>query len=388
MNIFMADKSRMAGRLAANAILFAVTFAVVESNRQTSDVTFDRVTFRLDSLKRSSTNPLDTSEWIVNGAPIRINGVELRDVKESTTGREMYSKSTMLASVRTKRPLSREEMFETRMDEDAMLQSEEIDTAVMHAISKPFVPKSIWSRLRGREFDHPDVIDALVQSGLSLTKSGDNDWITWKPHSANNADETSTDVRVHIGRCAREDSDQYYGAHLPMLKTEAVIGMKAKDIADLLLDSSRVRTYNKMSIGRKDIREIACRYGIAKVVKNLTQPPITNQKIESTTFLHARQLCEKGTYLVVSRAVADAMDDNADGSTNGKSEILLGVNLLEPCDDQTSCKMTSVTHVYSPALPAVLATRVGIKSAINFVEDIRSLGVGRGVENSPECVTL
>ena len=382
MNSFLINQRIMAGRLTANVILLAATVVVAESYRQADDIidAYGRVTFRLDSPARSSTNLLDVSDWAVHGAPIRINGVELRD--EMDAPRKMHSKTTLLASVRTKRPSLRELMLETRTDEEAMLQGEDIDPTVIHAVSKPFVPKSIWSRLRGREFDHPDVIDGLVQSGLSLTKPEDNEWITWKPHSGNNADETTTDVRVHIGRCARDDSDQYYGAHLPMLKTVAVICMKPKDIADLLLDSSRVRVYNKMSIGRNDIREIPCRYGIAKVVKNLTQPPITNQKIESTTFLHARQLGEEGTYLVVSRAVVDTMDDNDDGTNNnGKSEILLGVNLLEPCDDQTSCKMTSVTHVYAPALPAVLATRVGIKSAINFVEDIRSLGAGTGQEN-------
>lgn len=379
------DRRIMAGRLAVNVVIFAISFAAAERTRQADHVTFGRITFRLDSKERSSANLLDTSKWIVNGAPIRVNGVEL--LEESGSSRKMSSKRTMLASVRTRRPSLREQLLETRMEDVEVLQREEIDPTVIHAISKPFVPKSIWSRLRGREFDRQEVIDALVQSGLSMAKPEDNEWITWKPHSRNNADETTSDVRVHIGRCARDDSDQYYGAHLPMLKTEAVICMKPKDIADLLLDSSRVRVYNKMSIGRKDIREIACQYGIAKIVKTLTQPPITSQKVESTTFLHARQLSEEGAYLVVSRAVVGTKDDDDDVGSNSKSEILLGVNLLEPCDDQTSCKMTSVTHVYSPALPAVLATRMGIKFAVNFVEDIRSLGDPLQ-QNSEESETL
>jgi hypothetical protein len=386
-SIFIFDRRIMAGRLAVNVVFFAITLAAAERTRQADHVTFGRITFKLDSKERSLANLLDTSKWIVHGAPIRINGVEVRG-EECGSARKLNSKGTMLASVRTKRPTLREQILETRKEDVEVSQGEEIDPTVIHAISKPFVPKSIWSRLRGREFDQPEVIDALVLSGLSMTKPEDNEWITWKPHNnGNNADETTTDVRVHIGRCARDDSDQYYGAHLPMLKTEAVICMKPKDIADLLLDSSRVRVYNKMSIGRKDIREIACQFGIAKIVKNLTKPPITSQKIESTTFLHARQLSEEGTYLVVSRAVVGAMDDNDDVGSNGKSEILLGVNLLEPCDDQLSCKMTSVTHVYSPSLPAVLATRVGIKSAINFVEDIRSLG-DPAHQNSVESVSL
>jgi len=64
-----------------------------------------------------------------------------------------------------------------------------------------------------------------------------------------------------------------------------------------------------------------------------------------------------------------------------KSEILLGVNLLEPCG-QNSLKMISITHVYFPVLPTLVAKRVGIKSAINFVNDIR--GVCKDNTNTKE----
>jgi hypothetical protein len=358
----------MTGRLTANVLLFAIATAYAELTRRTEHVALGRVAFRVDSPAQSSTNLLDLSDWVDHKTPIRVNGVELFvDNDACVTPKE----TSMLASVRTRRPLLlRKQMQSTH--EEPPTTTEEIDPAILHAISKPFVPKLIWSQLSGLEFDQPAVIEALVKSGLSMTESEDNEWITWKRHNGNSGDKAGSDVRVHIGRCARDDWDQYYGANLPMLKTESLIRMKPKDIADLLLDSSRVQVYNKLSVGRSDIREIPCQHGIAKIVKNLTQPPITNKKIESTTFLHARKLNQEGAYLVVSRAVSGSMDEDVIGN-HGKSEILLGVNLLEPCDDQTSCKMTSVTHMYSPALPAVLATTVGIKSAINFINDIQGV---------------
>jgi hypothetical protein len=379
----------MTGRLTANVLLFAataITVANAGSYGRTNHVTFGRgVSFRSDSPMRSATNLLDTSQWLTTGAttPIRIDDVVLPDMEDDST-KESTTGVTLVAAVRTRRRPSlriQQEAEETTKEETTMRTDEQIDPTILNAISQPFVPKSIWSRLQGSEFDQPAVIEAFVKSGLSMTHPDDNEWIKWKAHK-NKGDEAAAasdddlDVRVHVGRCSRADSDLYYGANLPMLKTEAIIRMKPKDMAELLLDSTRVQVYNKMSIGRKDIRHIVCEHGIAKIVKNLTQPPITKKKIESTTFMHARKLNEEGTYLVVSRAVTlpGNNDDNDEDSDHGKSEILLGVNLLEPCgEDQMSSKMTSVTHVYASALPAVLATRVGVSSALNFVKDIRSI---------------
>jgi hypothetical protein len=297
----------MTGILTANVLLFAVSVASAGSYGRTNHVTFGRgVSFRSDSLMRSATNLLDTSQWLTTGVTrIRIDDVELPVEDDSTKD---STRVTLVASVRTRRRPSlkiQQEAEETTKEETTMHTDEQIDPTILDAISQPFVPKSIWYRLRDSKFDQPAVVEAFVKSGLSMTHPDDNKWIKWKAYK-NNGDEAASDVldvRVHVGRCSRDDSDLCYGANLPMLKTEAIIRMKPKDMAELLLDSTRVQVYNKMSIGRKDIQHIVCDQGIAKIVKNLTQPPITKKKIESTTFMHARRLNEEGTYLVVSRAV-------------------------------------------------------------------------------------
>ena len=152
-------------------------------------------------------------------------------------------------------------------------------------------------------------------------------------------------------------------------------------MANLLLDSSRVEIYNKMSLGRTDVRNVECsREGwIAKIVKNIVQPPLTSKKMESVTFMHSRPLdnnnygyrkFKEGTHLVLSRAITlppHRISNNEEEYR--KSEILLGVNLLEPCGKNSS-KMISVTHVYFPILPTLVAKCVSIKLAINFVNDI------------------
>ena len=75
---------------------------------------------------------------------------------------------------------------------------------------------------------------------------------------------------------------------------------------------------------------------------------------------------------MVSRAIGGTRYHEPDDDSAGRSDILLGVNLLQPID-ASSCQLTAVTHVYSSAVPAMLAERLGVKSAIKFVKDMRSL---------------
>lgn len=384
----------MAGRITANVFFFTVSVVTAGEtaptfNRRPADsyVTFGRLS-SFGDMKSSTPDLLDTSQWLTRELavipPIQINGVEipLEDERKPSPSSRI---TALLASVRTRRmPLLKRQVEEEENIDVEVEMTEHVDPTILKAVSKPFVPKAIWDRLRGVEFDEPSVVEDLVASGLSMTASdggtaSDNEWITWKAHAKNEpASNTDVDnVRVHVGRCSKSDADDYYGANLPMIRTEAIIeNMKPSEMAELLLDSSRVKIYNKMSIGRTDLREISCDKGIAKIVRNLTQPPVTSKKIESTTFMHARRLNDEGTYLVVSRAVCLPNNDTTNGSSddkeNGKSEILLGVNLLEPYDGDRSLKMTSVTHVYAPSLPAMIAARVGVNSAISFVKDIRS----------------
>jgi hypothetical protein len=110
----------------------------------------------------------------------------------------------------------------------------------------------------------------------------------------------------------------------------------------------------------------------------LTQPPVAKSKMVTVTLMHSRRLTDmdplpantpyKQGYLVVSRAVPGMIDE--DLADLPRNDILLGVNLLQEISPN-ECLMTSVTHVYSPVLPTMLARSMGIKSAVDFVRDIR-----------------
>jgi hypothetical protein len=146
------------------------------------------------------------------------------------------------------------------------------------------------------------------------------------------------------------------------------------------MDSNRVKVYNKMSLGRTDVtlfqsgirtKSKEWGEGETKIVKNKTKPPMISKTMVFTTLMHARKMSDS-SYVVVSRAVSDGEGDVEEGNTI-KSEIMLGVNILRPLTE-SSCELSSVTHVNSPLVPSRMAKTVGVKGAVNFINDIRALG--------------
>jgi hypothetical protein len=241
-------------------------------------------------------------------------------------------------------------------------------------------------------------------------------------------------IRVWTGKCCAQppppatsmslndppavDDDRYFGIQLPFIKTRAILPYTIPEVVDLLLDSDKVVVYNPWSLGRKDCwidtTGTATTPMTTKIVQNRVQPPIPGARpVVSTTLLHARPMIPQNiptttttkpsllsksataavsdtdgnqnsvSWIIVSRSIGHrhAYVDPSDTTSSAKSrsDILLGVNLLEPVlytdgtTDPNSCILTAVTHVYSPAVPLVLAERLGVQSAIQFIQDIRNL---------------
>ena len=267
-----------------------------------------------------------------------------------------------------------------------------------YAMTRPIIPLSIsLDEQTGEEFSDPDTIDVLCSSGLEMlaTDNDDNnDWIEWKIHDAtkkllrdNSDSEMSVleqgEVMVYIGKAKQEG----HGSKLPLIKTKSILPLSSDEMVDLLMDSSKVKIYNKLSVGRTDVKTLNDGYvndGTAdgttkmktKIVCNLTKPPIAKTTMVSCTMIHSRQLSgpseDHRRCLVVSRATPGMITDS-NMIDMPRNDILLGVNLLEDIEGSSNeCIMTAVTHVYSPALPTILAKKMGVSSAINFVKDIRN----------------
>ena len=174
-------------------------------------------------------------------------------------------------------------------------------------------------------------------------------------------------------------SHKYYGCDLPAIRCEAIVNMKPSDLANLLVDSSRVKEYNKMSIGRHDIlvlnQDEKC---VTKVVVGQSKPPMLGKILQLKSLIHMEELPGGGPtagYVVVSRAVAHSDESEADQDPKViHSEMLMGVNIIRAVEGEPDrCILINLNHLRSPMIPMMMAKRLGLGAAVNFINDIRAL---------------
>lgn len=327
--------------------------------------------------QEASNYELDLSDWLASSGDTFLRS-------SPSQRRSDDSPRALLTSLRTRLRVRNPPSVQTEIIDEEESDAQ-ISPQVLAEVIKPVVDSEIWSQLTGHEFDSPETVQAFARTGLNIGTSASNEWVEWKAQdkvtsfleSETNSEEEkmaalrADTILVYSGKWKKPG----YGSHLPIIKTQAIINMSPFEMARLLLDSSRVKTYNKMSLGRNDIRILQRPsengdYCETKIVCNLTQPPMVKRQMRSVTLMHGQALPPEdgGGYLVVSRAVPEP---GGDGDFI-KSEILLGINVLRPLEDNPDrCLVTAATHVYSSSLPTIAAKSVGISSAINFVKDVR-----------------
>jgi hypothetical protein len=275
---------------------------------------------------------------------------------------------------------------------------------ILDALAQPLIEETIWDEVIGNEFQlYPELWDKLASMGEDLARNDNsNEWIEWNTIMKGNENDISS-IHVWTGRTKKPN---VRGSSIPFIKTRSVIPYRPRELATLLLDSTRVKSYSKFSVGRidcwlgsttsnlmtsteNDSSTITEPFSFTKIVQNRIQPPLGGKQMISTTFMHAQPSKNEMSYptkanegndnrpwITVSRAVGGKLfssnNSGEDDKTLRTSEILLGVNFIQPYDDSHSV-LTSINHVYSAAVPTMLAERIGVKSAIQFINDLCAL---------------
>lgn len=169
----------------------------------------------------------------------------------------------------------------------------------------------------------------------------------------------------------------HYGSELPAIRSVAIINMNPKILTELLLDSSRVKEYNKLCAGRTDILSLQSEMddgsfgGVTKILKTITKPPMMRKNLHFTSLMHARELEDGSGYTIVTRAVT-LPEEKEDGSNAVKSEILLGATIIRSIDgDDNRCLFVSINHLRCPMVPLMIAKRIGLQAAVGFIQDLR-----------------
>ncbi|KAG7367601.1 hypothetical protein IV203_030272 [Nitzschia inconspicua] len=173
-----------------------------------------------------------------------------------------------------------------------------------------------------------------------------------------------------------------YGSDLPAIRAAGIVNMSAKSLMELLVDSTRVKEYNKLSLGRQDLvtfdgdLQTPGPFGmsITKVMKSENRPPMIRKNLIFVSILHAKELIDGSGYLIVTRAVHRPEEEKTVANAI-QSEILMGVNLIRKVHgaEDSKCFMINVNHIRSPMVPVMVAKRIGVASAVGFVNDIRAL---------------
>ena len=193
------------------------------------------------------------------------------------------------------------------------------------------------------------------------------------PHAKGSKEEN--DVLVWSGTW----SHKYYGHDLPAIRCEAIVNMSPKDLANLLVDSDRVKEYNKMSVGRDDIMVLhdddKC---VTKIIVGKSKPPMLGKTLMLKSLLHMEELpggAEEGGFVIASRAIALA--DDAEAAEDPKiihSEMLMGLNIIRVVEGEPDrCILINLNHLRSPMIPMMFAKKLGLSAAVNFINDIRAL---------------
>jgi hypothetical protein len=172
----------------------------------------------------------------------------------------------------------------------------------------------------------------------------------------------------------------HYGSQLPAVRTAGFIQMSAAALTELLVDSARCAEYNKLSVGRTDILVLQEKMnklgpfgGITKVMKSESRPPLLRKTLQFISILHATELLDGSGYLIVSRAVTTPEELKPKLSHVLKSEILMGVNIIKRVEgDDNRCLIVTVNHIRSPMVPMMIAKRLGLQAAVNFIQDLRA----------------
>jgi len=185
--------------------------------------------------------------------------------------------------------------------------------------------------------------------------------------------------------------DTGYKSDVPVIKARAIMQTTPRELVNLIFDSSKVKQYNKMSLGREDRHffkkgvdtDDGKITGEAKIVRSISSIPILKKNLELLSLMHGRSLNEekdgmKG-YIIVNRSIWEdekkAPSDDGNGSGHDpkyiRAECLLGISLIRELEGGT-CEITTINHFFTPGAPSFGARQFGMKAATNYLKDLQS----------------
>lgn len=255
-----------------------------------------------------------------------------------------------------------------------------------HKDAKPIASRSDLIQV------HPDnchiVFDSFMKRAFDAVMDKSE---RWTPDSNTtkllaNSNHSDDDVFIWSGYF-----DSGYKSSIPVIKSRAVFQCTPRELVDLIFDSSKVKLYNKMSLGREDMHffkkgidtDDGKINGEVKVTRSVNNIPIIKKNFELISLMHGKSLSEEHDgmqgYMIVNRSVWEDANTTPSDTVHAvadpnyiRCECLLGANLIKALDGGKKCEMTTVNHFYTPFVPSFGAKRFGMSAAGNYLRDLQS----------------
>lgn len=348
--------------------------------------------FRCDGIRHTSTIASAKSHIIRRCCSfLRVSDLEMDD--ESIATMSITSDSSNDAQEHSRRPVvdpppgieidPKERWVALTFDDNVNCDSNSANSGSEHTPVAPLAVGrlanfGLTTTLNAEMWQPDSKSDKLIKKA-----SGDSEWMrqTFQEETKDisTTGTSSSDVLVWSGSFKHG----FYGSEVPAIRSAGIVNTSAIKLVELLVDSSRVKEYNKLSLGRTDLvtfegnLEEDGPFGksITKVMRSESKPPMLSNLV-LTSILHAKKLSNGLGYLIVSRAV-HRPEEGSSVASSMTTEIVMGVNLIVDFNNSNDgigrCLMVNVNHMRSPMVPMYIAKKLAVTQAHKFINDIRAL---------------
>jgi len=230
------------------------------------------------------------------------------------------------------------------------------------------------------------MLEAFTNSSISYLI---DETSTWNPTSntskilSKRKNHKNTTLEKEVFVWSKTVNNGLHGYNIPMVKARGNVPTDARTLIDLLLDSSRTKEYNKMSLSRTEEHvfqkgvDTNGRYGPGetKVMRSRNKVPMVTKPLENHVLCHARYVEDLRGYVMVTRTVfGDSSGELKQGGEVTSCEMYLGASLVREIDtgEQKMVQLTAITHIFSPLVPLFVAKRVGLTTASNYIRDVQA----------------
>ena len=289
------------------------------------------------------------------GVPLFLRGTnftelaeKLRELQKSWAGAIVRSRDLLLSDgLATRLRGSLGVLAAVQTAAPAAVATEAGPAAPTAAPTKKRVPGSVAEGANGGSYD----TDGLLAYALAILEGGgwkaavERDGVTtWKKY-------LPSDVE---------------GSEFPVVKANAMVQAPVSEVVDMIDDSSRIKEYNKYTLGREDIAKVDAK---TKVMYNRAKVPMVSRAHDFCSLSHKRQMRD-GSVLIVTTAIDHPKRPVSDKYI--RSRILLGLTVCKPGkDDPEVTDFTTVTHIMSGGVPVMVADKLSAKNAIDFILNVR-----------------